>query len=73
MTHITWKPMGNEISSVPKKLVEDSTKRTGTIHALLLTILEEEIADGRGHHICADPSLINQSSCQYRLATPGTG
>ena len=70
---MTCKPMGNEIGCVPKKLVENSTKRTGTIHALLLTILKEEVADGRGHDICADSSLINQSSCQYRLATPRTG
>ena len=65
--------MGNEIGCVSEKLVEDSTKRTGTIHALFLTFLKEEVADGRGHDICADPSLINQSSCQYRLASPRTG
>ena len=59
---MTWKPMGYKIGCTLEKLMEDSTERIGTMHTLLLTILKEKVADCRGHGICTDPSLINQSS-----------
>lgn len=53
--------MSNE-SGVRKELMKYSTKRISTTGTLLLAILEEQIADGRGHGISTDSPLIDQGS-----------
>ena len=56
-----------------KKLVEDGTKGICAVHAAFVSVLEEEVTDGRGRNVCGQSTLIDQSSRQDRFSTPRTG
>ena len=58
-------------SGVLKELMKHSTQRISTTHTLFLAILEEKVADGRGHSTSTDSPLVDQGSGQHRLSTSG--